>query len=95
MARSRLVGPGVAARARHPPGDVTALLDRFRQAAAPAIETAGPGYLAYVGGGPRFPGGPTFLTSRGCILPHGAPADPRGGGRSRDRRVPNGNRVDG
>jgi aromatic-L-amino-acid decarboxylase len=45
-----LVGP-LLAPPPEGPGDVTALLDRFRQAAAPAIETAGPGYLAYVGGG--------------------------------------------
>jgi aromatic-L-amino-acid decarboxylase len=36
------------------PGDFGALLDRFREAAAVAVETAGPRYMAYVGGGGLF-----------------------------------------
>ena len=47
-------GPPLADLLRPPPerpGDLAALLAEFAAAAAPAIETAGPGYLAYVGGG--------------------------------------------
>jgi aromatic-L-amino-acid decarboxylase len=36
------------------PGDFGTLLDRFREAAAAAVETAGPRYMAYVGGGGLF-----------------------------------------
>jgi aromatic-L-amino-acid decarboxylase len=36
------------------PGDLGELLDRFGEAAAVAVETAGPRYMAYVGGGGRF-----------------------------------------
>src|SRR5918995_1250074 len=47
-------GPRLTDLLRPPPerpGDLAALLAEFAAAAAPAIETAGPGYLAYVGGG--------------------------------------------
>ena len=36
------------------PGEFGALLDRFGEAAAVAVETAGPRYMAYVGGGGLF-----------------------------------------
>jgi aromatic-L-amino-acid/L-tryptophan decarboxylase len=36
------------------PGDLGDLLDRFGEAAAVAVETAGPRYMAYVGGGGLF-----------------------------------------
>jgi aromatic-L-amino-acid decarboxylase len=36
------------------PGEFGELLDRFREAAAVAVETAGPRYMAYVGGGGLF-----------------------------------------
>jgi aromatic-L-amino-acid/L-tryptophan decarboxylase len=36
------------------PGELGELLDRFRKAAAVAVETAGPRYMAYVGGGGLF-----------------------------------------
>jgi len=36
------------------PGDLDDLLDRFREAAAVVVETAGPRYMAYVGGGGLF-----------------------------------------
>jgi glutamate/tyrosine decarboxylase-like PLP-dependent enzyme len=47
--REELSGPPGEA-----PGDFSALLERFGAAAAHAVETAGPGYLAYVPGGGLF-----------------------------------------
>ena len=43
--------PALLAPPGEDPGDFGELLGRFRDAAARVIETAGPGYLAYVGGG--------------------------------------------
>ena len=43
--------PGLLAPPGEDPGDFGELLGRFREAAGPVIETAGPGYLAYIGGG--------------------------------------------
>ncbi|HEY6415381.1 MAG TPA: hypothetical protein VIX41_04055, partial [Acidimicrobiales bacterium] len=51
------VGPRLPEYLRPPgeaPGDLGDLLDRFAEAAAVAVETAGPRYMAYVGGGGLF-----------------------------------------
>jgi aromatic-L-amino-acid decarboxylase len=51
------VGPRLAGYLEPPPeepGELGDLLERFREAAAAAVETAGPRYMAYVGGGGLF-----------------------------------------
>jgi len=47
------------------PGDFGELLDRFREAAAVAVETAGPRYMAYVGGGGLFTSALAEMVARG------------------------------
>jgi aromatic-L-amino-acid decarboxylase len=46
------------------PGDFAELLERFREAAALVIETAGPRYMAYVGGGGIFSSALAEMTAR-------------------------------